>query len=135
MADEKDKEKKQELAKVEESPKTGGLTIAEVLAHPVVQQMNQKLESMQQLLQALPEAIGRAVAEAQRANRPGTIPLVSGPAVELRPSGGSVEFHRKGRIVENGKEIVPEGMAAEGSIDKDLEDLQRKVPPRKLKQK
>lgn len=133
MADEKDKEKKQELAKVEEQPKAGGLTIAEVLAHPVVQQMNQKLENMQQLLQALPEAIGRAVAEAQRANRPGTIPL-SGPLVELRPSGsGSVEFHRKGRIVENGKEIVPEGLMAEGSIDKDLEDIQRKAPPRKLK--
>lgn len=132
MTDEKDKEKKQELSKVEEQPKPGGLTIAEVMAHPVVQEMNRKLESMTQLLQGLPEAIGRAVAEAQRVNS-NKVPLVSGPAVELRPSGGSVEFHRKGRIVEDGKEIAPEGMTAQGTIDQDLEDIRKKAPPRKLK--
>jgi hypothetical protein len=135
MADEKDKEKKQELSKIEEQPKTGGLTIAEVMAHPVVQEMNRKLEDMGNLLRTLPEAIGRAVAEAQMAQRSGRVPLVSGPAVELRPSGnGSVEFHRKGRIVENGKEIVPEGMKAEGTVEQDLEDIRRKAPPKKLKQ-
>lgn len=135
MSDEKDKEKKQELSKVEEQPKTGGLTIAEVMAHPVVQEMNRKLEDMSNLLRTLPEAIGRAVAEAQRTNS-NKVPLVSGPPVELRPGGnGSVEFHRKGRIVENGKEIVPEGVMAQGNIDQDLEDIRRKAPPRKLKQK
>jgi len=135
MADEKDKEKKQELAKAEEQPKTGGLTIAEVMAHPVVQEMNRKLEDMGNLLRNLPEAIGRAVAEAQRTNS-NRVPLVSGPAIELRPGGnGSVEFHRKGRIVEDGKEIVPEGMKAEpGSLDRDLDDIRKRVPPRKLKQ-
>lgn len=131
MADEKDNEKKQELAKAEEQPKAGGLTIAEVMAHPVVQEMNRKLEDMSNLLRTLPETIGRAVAEAQRSGR---VPLVSGSAVELRPSGnGSVEFHRKGRIVENGQEVVPEGMKAEGTIEQDLEDIRRKAPPKKLK--
>lgn len=133
MADEEDKSKK-DLSKVEEPPKTGGLTIAEVMAHPVVQEMNQKLENMSQLLQALPEAIGRAVAEAQRANRPGTVPLVSGPPVELKPfaAGGNVEFHRKGRIVENGQEVAPEG-PTQGDYNQDIEDLRRKGPPKKSK--
>lgn len=132
MADEEKKdEKKQELAKVDES-KSGGLTLDQVMAHPAVQQLSQRLEETKQLLQSLPEAIGRAVAEAQRAGR---VPLVSGPAVELRPSGnGSVEFHRKGRIVENGKEVVPEGLKADGTVEQDLEDIRRKAPPRKLRQ-
>jgi hypothetical protein len=132
MADEEKKdERKQELAKVDEQSKSGGLTLDQVMSHPAVQQLSQRLEETKQLLQSLPEAIGRAVAEAQRAGR---VPLVSGPAVELRPSGnGSVEFHRKGRIIENGKEIVPEGMRAEGTVEQDLEDIRRKAPPRKLK--
>jgi hypothetical protein len=134
MSDEEKKdEKKQELAKVDEQSKPGGLTLDQVMSHPAVQQLSQRLEETKQLLQGLPEAIGRAVAEAQRAGR---VPLVSGPAVELRPSGGSVEFHRKGRIVENGQEIVPENVqAAPESLDQDLEDIRKKVPPRKLKQK
>lgn len=132
MADEEKKDR-QELAKVDEQSKSAGLTLDQVMSHPAVQQLSQRLEETKQLLQSLPEMIGRAVAEAQRAGR---VPLVSGPAVELRPSGnGSVEFHRKGRIVENGKEIVPEGMMAEGTVEQDLEDIRKKAPPRKLKQK
>lgn len=131
MADEE--KKKQELSKVEEQPKSQGLTLSEVMAHPVVQEMNKKLESMSQLLQQLPEAIGRAVAEAQRANS-NRVPLVSGPPVSLRTpiEGRQVEFHRRGKIVEDGQEIAPEG-PTQGDFNKDIEDIQRRAPPRKSK--
>jgi hypothetical protein len=103
MSDTK-KPKKQELAKVKE---TQALSLEQALAHPVVQQMSKKLDEMRQLVQGLPEAIGRAVAEAQRASRP--VSRISGPPVGLQPQNANVEFHRKGKIIQDGKEISPEG--------------------------
>jgi hypothetical protein len=44
------------------------LTMEQVLAHPVVQQMNRQLEDLKSLVQALPEAIGRAVAAGSHQN-------------------------------------------------------------------
>lgn len=66
MADTKDE--KRGLTERPEDSK--GLTMDEVLKHPVVQKMSAQLETLQQLLSNLPEAIGRAVTEAQEANRP-----------------------------------------------------------------
>ena len=113
----KKKNPKQELAQVKEAQ---ALSLEQALAHPVVQQMSKKLDEMRQLVQGLPEAIGRAVAEAQRA---GARPRVlSGPPVALQPQNTNVEFHRKGRIVQDGKEIAKEG-PTQGDFVKDLQAL------------
>lgn len=109
-----DKKKKQDLVKVQEAH---GLTLEQAMAHPVVQQMNKKLEEMRQVIEGLPEAIGRAVAEAQRAGR--GAPRASGPPVALRTDNANVEFHRKGRIVQDGKEVAPEGQTQRDFV-KDL---------------
>lgn len=53
-----DKKKKQDLVKVQEAH---GLTLEQAMAHPVVQQMNKKLEEMRQVIEGLPEAIGKSV--------------------------------------------------------------------------
>jgi len=115
---EKKKKGKQELAKVQEEA-IRSLTVEQVMKHPAVQQINKKFEEMQQLVQALPEAIGRAVAEAQRSKK---LPIVSGPSVPLNFDNGNVEFYRKGRIVQDGKEVAPEG-PTQGDFVKDLEQL------------
>lgn len=83
------------------------ISLEQAMAHPVVQQMTKKLDEMRQIVEGLPEAIGRAVAEAQRAGR--VAPRASGPPVSLRTDNANVEFHRKGRIVQDGKEVAPEG--------------------------
>lgn len=108
MAEKKKKGGKNELSKVKDS-KSGGLTLQEVLSHPAVVQLNQKLEEARKLMASLPEAIGRAVAQAQRDGKIQPIPLISGPAVQLKANNENVEFHRKGRIVQNGEEVAPEG--------------------------
>jgi len=107
------------------------LTLEQVMAHPVVQQLNQKLEETRQLLQGLPEAIGRAVAEAQRPNR---LPQASGAPVVVRPfaSTATVEFHRKGRIVQDGKEVAPAGQTSR-DFHQELDDLTSRKGPRKPK--
>lgn len=108
------------------------LTLEQVMAHPVVQQLNQKLEETKQLLQGLPEAIGRAVAEAQRPNK---LPQASGPPVAVRPfaPASKIEFHKKGRIVQDGKEIAPEGQT-QRDFNEDLGDLASRKGPRKPKE-
>lgn len=108
MAEKKKKGGKNELSKVKD-PMAQGLTMAELMSHPGVQQLNQKLEEARRIMAGLPEAIGRAVAEAQRAGKVQPLPLVSGHAVQLRSTNDNVEFHRKGRIVQDGKEVAPEG--------------------------
>jgi len=108
MVEKKKKGGKNELSRVKDAvPK--GLTLEQVLEHPAVKQLNQKLEEARQIMAGLPEAIGRAVAEAQRAGKIQPIPLISGPAVQLKTNNENVEFHRKGRIVQNGQEVAPEG--------------------------
>lgn len=114
MSDKK-KGPKQALAQVKEAQT---LSLEQALAHPVVQQMSKKLEEMRQLVQGLPEAIGRAVAEAQRGSR--TVPVAFGPPVVLQQSNVNVEFHKKGRIVQDGKEIAKEG-PTQGDFVKDLQ--------------
>lgn len=55
--------------KPEEKPAEMGLTMAQVMKHPLVQEMTSELKSLRRTLDALPEVIGRAVAEAQKAKR------------------------------------------------------------------
>jgi hypothetical protein len=43
-----------------------GLTVEQVLEHPVVQQMAVQLRTLKQAVDSLPEAVGRAVAEASQ---------------------------------------------------------------------
>jgi hypothetical protein len=117
MNDKKKKDAKQELSKPQEAAQA--LTLEQVMAHPVVQALNRKVEEMRQLVQGLPEAIGRAVAEAQRAGRPR---VVSGPPVALRPDNANVEFHRKGKIIQDGKEVAPEGPTQRDFV-KDLGEM------------
>lgn len=115
------KSAKGNLSQIKRKPEERGLTMEEVLKHPVVQQMNKKLEDMRELVAGLPEAIGRAVAAAQRANG-ATLP--SGPPVALKESNDGVEFHRKGKIIQQGKEIAPEGPTRGGKDHpRDLEAL------------
>jgi hypothetical protein len=121
MSDKK-KGPKQDLVKHENAK---SLNLEQVMAHPVVQQMNKKLEEMRQLVQGLPEAIGRAVAEAQRAGRPR---VVSGPPVALRPDNANVEFHRKGKIIQDGKEVAPEGPTQRDFV-KDLGEMRGQGGP------
>ncbi len=80
-----------------------GLTLDGALTHPVVQRMSEKLEEMRQLVEGLPEAIGRAVAQATRKPPVGA----SGPPVPLVGFGKAVEFHKGGKIVEDGQEVKP----------------------------
>ena len=64
MAEEPDKapEKKPEAEK--------GVTMAQVLEHPMVQKMHAEITQLRQLMEGLPEAIGRAVIAAQEEQRP-----------------------------------------------------------------
>jgi hypothetical protein len=117
MSDKKDKKgPKGDLVSVV-LPGEKGLTLEQAMAHPVVQQMNKKLEEMRQVIEGLPEAIGRAVAEAQRSGR--TVSRAFGPPVALKTDNANVEFHRKGRIVQDGKEVAPEGQTQRDFV-KDL---------------
>jgi hypothetical protein len=115
MSDKKDKKgAKGALVPI---PVQQSLTLEQAMAHPVVQQMNKKLEEMRQVIEGLPEAIGRAVAEAQRSGR--TVSRAFGPPVALKTDNANVEFHRKGRIVQDGKEVAPEGQTQRDFV-KDL---------------
>lgn len=122
------KKVKGNLSAIKPRSEERGLTIEEVLKHPVVQQMNQKLEDMRALVAGLPEAIGRAVATAQNASR-ATLP--SGPPVALKASNEGVQFLRKGRIVQNGKEIAPEG-PTRGGKDHPRDPGAMKEEPRRI---
>ena len=53
----------------EEEPAETGLTMAQVMKHPLVREMTTELKSIRRTLDALPEVIARAVAEAQKAKR------------------------------------------------------------------
>lgn len=101
------------LVKTDQAPEAG-LSMEQVMSHPVVKEMGRKLDEMRQLVQGLPEAIGRAVAEAQRQQR---VPRASGPPVPLRAENGGVEFHRKGKIIQNGEVVAKEGPT---SLSRDL---------------
>jgi hypothetical protein len=125
---EKKKGDKKGLVKADEAA-SHAISLEQAMAHPVVQQMSKKLDEMRSLVQGLPEAIGRAVAEAQRAGK--TI-QASGPPVALRPANANVEFHRKGRIVQDGKEIAPEG-PTRGDYQDDLGALARREGPKQPK--
>ncbi len=46
-----------------------GLTMAEVLKHPMVKKMHTEITHLRQLMEGLPEAIGRAMTAAQEARR------------------------------------------------------------------
>lgn len=58
------------------------ITAEMILAHPIVKEMASRLENVQNLLQNLPEAIGRAVAQATAAPAP-LPPLVPGQEVPV----------------------------------------------------
>lgn len=75
------------------------LTVEQVLAHPVVRELSTQLKAMKQVVDALPELIGRAVKEATRKRPEGA----SGPPVPLMPSNKGVEFHKGGKIVDPNK--------------------------------
>jgi hypothetical protein len=124
-----DKKKGDKKGLVKAEAAASAISLEQAMAHPVVQQMSKKLDEMRQLVQGLPEAIGRAVAEAQRAGKP---IQASGPSIALRPAGTAVEFHRKGRIVQDGKEIASEG-PTRGDFEEDLAALARRDAPKRPK--
>jgi len=100
----KKKDESRNLSKIERASDERGLTMEQVLAHPVVQQMTRRLEEMREIVQGLPEAIGRAVAQATKRPPAGAC----GPPVPiLNPK--EVEFHKGGKVIEDGKviEYVP----------------------------
>jgi len=84
------------LAKHESSK---ALTVEHVLAHPVVRELSAQLKAMKQVVDALPELIGRAVKEATRKPPAGA----SGPPVPLMSKNDGVEFHKGGKIVDPNK--------------------------------
>ena len=76
------------MAKKKTSKKVGGkltrgatarqeMSVRELMAHPVVKEMSDKIEALQGVLSSLPEAIGRAVdsamAERERSKHPPTV--------------------------------------------------------------
>ena len=67
---EKPEAKEAESRELTERPEGAqGLTMEQVLQHPVVKEMSARLETLQRTMESLPELIGRAVAEAQKAKR------------------------------------------------------------------
>lgn len=88
------KPKKDELIQQQPQP----MTTEMIMSHPVVKEMAARLENVQNLLKSLPEAIGRAVAEASAIKPPMPPPapgqqltvvhppsFKEGDAIELRP--------------------------------------------------
>jgi hypothetical protein len=75
------------------------LTVEQVLDHPVVRELSTQLKAMKQVVDALPELIGRAVKEATRKPPPGA----SGPPVPLMRKNDGVEFHKGGKVVDPNK--------------------------------
>ncbi len=60
-----------------------GLTAEELFEHPLVHKMHGEIQQLRSLLENLPEAIGRAVYEAQEANRPPGIKVANPEMFEL----------------------------------------------------
>lgn len=60
-------------------PKAQSLTVEQVMAHPAVVEMSRRLQAVHELLPALPEMIGRAVAQAMRSSGKG----LSAPAIQV----------------------------------------------------
>jgi hypothetical protein len=88
------------------TPSGALVPVEQVMRHPVVVQMAQRLEAVESMLHALPEAIGRAVAQAMRKPPTGA----SGPPVPLFVPGHptfpkELEFRQGGKIVQDGKEF------------------------------
>ncbi len=54
----------------DDKPSETGLTMAEVLKHPMVQKMHTEITQLRKLMEGLPEAIGRAMIAAQEEARP-----------------------------------------------------------------
>lgn len=80
--------------------------VEQVMKHPLVVQMAERLEAVESMLHALPEAIGRAVAQAMRKPPSGA----SGPPVPLFVPGQptfpkDLQFRQGGKIVQDGKEF------------------------------
>lgn len=100
------KEKSKKALAVRESQPTG-LTMEQVMAHPEFMKVAAELREVKGLLVNLPEAIGRAVAEAGRAS------TVSGPVMPLQ-GAENLEFHPQ-RMVADGEtlELEKPGTAGE----------------------
>lgn len=93
--------KKDEKALVQKEP----ISVEMVLQHPVVKEMASRLENVQKLLQSLPEAIGRAVAEASAPPPPKPAPAPGQPLSLVKPTpiecGVVIELHPQ-RMVTGG---------------------------------
>lgn len=81
------------------------ITAEMILQHPVVKEMAARLENVQKLLQHLPEAIGRAVAEASAPKPPMPPPAPGQPLCVVKPTpiefGVPIELHPQ-RMVAGG---------------------------------
>lgn len=87
------------MAKKKQEERGLSLTVEQVLAHPVVRELSSQLKAMKQVVDALPELIGRAVKEATRRPPVGA----SGPPVPLMRKNDGVEFHKGGKVVDPNK--------------------------------
>ncbi len=112
MADEKperekskgDETENRELVERPEDDK--GLTMAEVLKHPVVKEMVTRMETLQRTLDGLPEAIGRALVEAQKAQRVPGMDLQNPELIAGSPFGKEVPFQDlKGHLEKTRKDV------------------------------
>lgn len=92
MAKRKGKEKRDLIAKA--SPSTG-LTVEQVMSHQMVVDMSKRLEDVKAMLSQLPEAVGRAVAEAMGKSKAGftppSVPVSSAETVEFLPQKLTVD--------------------------------------------
>lgn len=75
------------------------LTVERVLAHPAVQEMSLRLQTVQNMMENLPRMIGEAVAQAMKTAPPGT----KGPPIKV-VEHAVVEI-LKDRLVLDGKQF------------------------------
>lgn len=91
--------KKKTKGSLVESKAGQALTAEQILAHPVVRQMSTQLEQLRNLVQSLPEAVGRSVAAAMKA----------GAGTPLEPSYHMVDTTAPGVEVNIGKDKIVVG--------------------------
>lgn len=88
-------------------------TTEAILSHPVVRDMSARLETMQKILQALPQVIGQAVAEAMQRPPEGAsgpaIPVVDVKEVEILPRKLTVDGRQFDVKLQPPRQIILEG--------------------------
>ncbi len=109
----------------EGKPSETGLTMAEVLEHPMVQKMHTEISQLRKLMEGIPEAIGRAMIAAQKEQRVPGIDISNPELLTGTP------FSKEKVVVQNLQQELDKARDDIGYVPMPLPTLKKPPEPKK----